>query len=114
MSKTLVLNGVEEKTFKKEGVVQVRRNGVDYLVKKEDNGTISINSLGCNVVVVCPLDLGKNAIIITHEENRELKNTGKTTHTKAGITYNITLNENNDVVVDIKNEYTNLLMKSDC
>lgn len=113
MAKIMFLNGVEEKTLKREGVVQVKRNGFYYNVKLLPNGEYDIQVLNEFINVVCPLDLPQGSIILTHDENRELRSTGKTTHTKAGITYDIT-SANGTIVATIKNEYHSVILKSQC
>ena len=113
MAKIMFLNGVEEKTLKNEGVVEVKRNGFYYRVILLENGKYNIEVLNEYINVVCPLDLPKGTIILTHEENRELRATGKTSHTKGGITYDIT-SKNGTIVAMVKNEYESVILKSQC
>ena len=113
MAKFMVLNGVEEKTLKNEGVVEVKRNGFFYKVSQKENGGHDIQVINEYINVVCPLDLPKGTIILTHEENRELRSTGKTTHVKGGITYNITM-KNDTVVATVENDYNAVILKSQC
>lgn len=111
--KYLFLNGVEEKELKKVGQVVVSRKGINYLVTTTEEG-VKIKALTESINVVCPLDLPKGSIILTHEENRELKNTGFTTHEKGGIKYAITRNEFGETTASVECEYNAVILKSEC
>lgn len=111
--KYLFLNGVEEKELKKVGKVVVSRKGINYNVVATKEG-VEIKALTESINVVCPLDLPKGSIILTHEENRELKNTGFTTHTKNGIIYNVSRNEFGETIASVKCEYNAVILKSEC
>lgn len=112
MAKYLFLNGVEEKALKTSGVAQVKRNGISYKVEKVGDDVI-ITPMTQDIVIIAPLDLPKGALILTHDENRELRETGKTTHTKGGVTYDIML-VNGTPKASVKCEYTDIILKSDC
>lgn len=86
--KALVLNSVETRALKKSSNEQVwvTRGNIDYLT----DGTHILDSV-CNVKAILPLTFGKNSILLTHLENKELNDTGKTTHVKGGKTYTITM-----------------------
>lgn len=93
--KALVLNSVETRALKKSsnGQVWVTRGNIDYLT----DGVNILDSV-CNVKAILPLTFGKNSILLTHLENKELNETGKTTHVKGGKTYVITMIEGVPVV----------------
>lgn len=110
--KLLLLNGVEEREFKTNGKTSTKRNGIVYDVEQVGD-EIKITPNTSDILVVAPLDLPKGTIILTHEENRELRETGHTTHTRAGITYSIDINENG-LVASVVCEYTDILFKSEC
>ena len=111
--KYLFLNGVEEKELKKVGKVVVSRKGINYNVVATSEG-VEITTQNESINVVCPLDLPKGSIVLTHEENRELKNTGFTTHEKGGIKYEITRNEFGETIASVKCEYNAVILKSEC
>lgn len=93
--KALVLNSVETRALKKSsnGQVWVHRGNIDYLT----DGVNILDSV-CNVKAILPLTFGKNSILLTHLENKELNETGKTTHVKGGKIYTITMIEGVAVV----------------
>lgn len=110
--KYLFLNGVEEKALKTSGVAQVKRNGISYKVEKVGDDVI-ITPMTQDIVIIAPLDLPKGALILTHDENRELRETGKTIHTKGGIVYDI-VSVNGTPRATVKCEYTDIILKSEC
>lgn len=106
--KYLVLNSNQEKELIAQGSVVVYSKGFAYNVSKDENGTISITSAS-NVLKVCnPLDYD---IVLTHLESKELLKTGKTTHTKGGKTFDITL-DNGVISATIKCDYTDIITPS--
>lgn len=106
--KYLVLNSAQEKELNAQGFVMVYSKGFAYNVAKDENGTISITSAN-NVLKVCnPLDYD---IVLTHLESKELMKTGKTTHTKGGKTFDITL-ENGVILASVKCDYTDIITPS--
>ena len=113
MAKYLFLNGVEEKDYTKNGVAVVKRNGISYKVVRGENDEPIIQPMTTDILVVAPLDLPKGSLILTHDENRELRETGKTTHTKGGVVYEIAM-VNGTPKASVKCEYTNIILKSEC
>ena len=106
--KYLVLNTAQEKELNAKGFVRVFSKGFAYNVSKDDEGTIKIASAS-NVLKVCnPLDYD---IVLTHIESKELMKTGKTTHTKGGKTFDITL-ENGQILASVKCDYTDIITPS--
>lgn len=106
--KYLVLNSTQEKELNAQGFVMVYSKGFAYNVSKDDEGNISITSAS-NVLKVCnPLDYD---IVLTHLESKELLKTGKTTHTKGGKTFDITL-DNGVISATIKCDYTDIITPS--
>lgn len=106
--KYLVLNSAQEKELNAQGFVMVYSKGFAYNVSKDENGNISITSAS-NVLKVCnPLDFD---IVLTHFESKELMKTGKTTHTKGGKTFDITL-ENGQILASVKCDYTDIITPS--
>lgn len=106
--KYLVLNSAQEKELNAQGFVMVYSKGFAYNVSKDENGNISITSAS-NVLKVCnPLDYD---IVLTHLESKELLKTGKTTHTKGGKTFDITL-DNGVISATIKCDYTDIITPS--
>lgn len=110
--KLLLLNGVEEKEFKTYGKTSTKRNGIVYDVEQVGDD-VKITPNTSNINVVAPLDLPKGTIILTHDENRELREKGQTTHTRGGVTYSI-VNKENKLVVSVVCEYESILFKSEC
>ena len=107
--KYLVLNSTQEKELIAQGSVVVYSKGFAYNVfKDETDGSIKITSAS-NVLKVCnPLDYD---IVLTHIESKELMKTGKTTHTKGGKTFDITL-DNGVISATIKCDYTDIITPS--
>ena len=106
--KYLVLNSTQEKELIAQGSVVVYSKGYAYNVFKDENGQISITSAGYLIKVCNPLDYD---IVLTHIESKELMKTGKTTHTKGGKTFDITL-ENGHILATIKCDYTDIITPS--
>ena len=107
--KYLVLNSNQEKELIAQGSVVVYSKGFAYHVfKDETDGSIKITSAD-NVLKVCnPLNYD---IVLTHNESKELMKTGKTTHTKGGKTFDITL-ENGKILASVKCDYTDIITPS--
>lgn len=106
--KYLVLNSNQEKELIAHGSVVVYSKGFAYNVSKDDEGNISITSANNDLKVCNPLDYD---IVLTHIESKELVNTGKTTHTKGGKTFNITL-YHGIISATIKCDYTDIITPS--
>lgn len=106
--KYLVLNSAQEKELNAQGFVMVYSKGFAYNVSKADDGSIKITSAD-NVLKVCnPLNYD---IVLTHNESKELMKTGKTTHTKGGKTFDITL-LNGQILASVKCDYTDIITPS--
>lgn len=108
MSKFLVLTREQEKELiaKKEIVVKVK--GLNYRVFMTDDKAIHVESAN-NTIRVC--DPSKYDIVLTYQELKELKETGKTTHTKAGKEYYIIL-DNGEIKASVKCDYTMVILNS--
>lgn len=109
--KTLVLNSVEEKTLKKEGFVNVKRGKATYQVALDENNAPQIMDTKADVVAILPLDFPKNGILLTYEENKQLIDTGRTTHKKGGVLYTITM-DSFGTHVSCDNQFDNVLLFS--
>lgn len=109
--KTLVLNSVEEKTLKKEGFVNVKRGKATYQVALDENNMPQIMDTQTEVVAILPLEFPKNGILLTYEENKQLIDTGRTTHKKGGVLYTITM-DSFGVHVSCDNQFDNVLLFS--
>ena len=114
-NKIMILNGKEEKDLHEKGSVLVKRKGFFYRVTKVGENDFVITSENDTINVVCPLDLPSGSIIITHDENRELRETGKTTHVKGGVLYTITRDEQGATHCEVACEYSGqVIFSSDC
>lgn len=111
--KKMLLNLKECKELKEKKVVQVKRRGFDYLVKVDETTDTGykVEALPIDVIVIAPLLMPKN-IVLTGDECKELKEKKKTTHTKGGVTYTITYDENENPVASVENEYSNEVLKA--
>lgn len=114
-NKIMILNSKEEKELFEKGRITVKRKGFYYDVEVVGDNKYKITSNNASINVVCPLDLPNGSIIITHDENRELRETGHTTHTKGGVLYDITRDENGVTRCQVACEYSGqVIFSSDC
>lgn len=112
--KTLVLTQPQENELMKNGVVQIKKGDLFITLELVGNEIVMSDTqdLSNKIDVVCPLDLPVGSLVLTHLENKELNETGKTTHTKANIEYIIYKNDG-EIKVFAKNPYGSVLTFSD-
>ena len=113
-AKVLVLTQPQEKELMENEIIQIKKGDLFITLELIENEIVMTDTqeLTNKISVVCPLDLPTGSIVLTHLENKELNETGKTTHTKANIEYVIT-KENGNIRVFAKNPYGSVLLFSD-
>ena len=108
MSKFLVLTREQEKELLASRSIIVKVKGLNYHVFMTDDKAIHVESAN-NTIRVC--DPSQYDIVLTYAELKELKDTGKTTHTKAGKVYDIIL-DNGEIKASVKCDYTMVILNS--
>ena len=83
MTKCLVLTKNETKELKENGQVVVFRRGLNYLVKND--GTIK----ACPPEDFVIVSQDKSIVVLTGEQTKELKSTGKVKFKKNGVWYEV-------------------------
>lgn len=92
MAKCLVLTKNETKELREQGQVVVFRKGLNYVVKNDGS------------IIACPpedfviVSQDKSIVVLTGEQTKELKATGKVTFKKNGIKYDVAGTINHGVV----------------